>query len=295
MDETQIVKREDMTMERLVERDRFETALAAAKAIHASAMFPEYRSPEQIYVACLWAEENNVPKTTALRQVHFIKGRLVVEADLMKGMVKRLGCGRFEYEQGEGTCTLTAERLDTGEMFTTTWNRARAAKANLTNKDNYRNYEAEMLRHRCDAEACRALWPDIVGGLYVTEEAAEIQDAQLVEKPKVGAALAAEALGIEVPDDSGGSDVGDAQSETPTDKAPEDAPQASTESGGAVVLIPDGPVMGDNPKFALFATVGPVPIGRHQTDKLIYFCGECGELNVGAGESCPHVEAMKGA
>ena len=25
-------------------------------------------------------------------------------------------------------------------------------------------------RHRCDAEACRALWPDVVGGLYMIEE-----------------------------------------------------------------------------------------------------------------------------
>ena len=217
---TEIVKADSMTIERLQERDRFEVAMGMAKVYYTSRMFPQYQSAEQIFVAAKWAHENDVPETTALRMIYFANGRMGFEADLMKGLVKRRSKARFEYAEKDGQCVLTAFRLDTDEQYVSKWTLERAQRAGLAGKDTYKKHPGTMLRHRCDGEACRALWPDIVGGMYVREEMEEIVDAEAHLTADSTAAIA-DKLGIT---DGGGADSAEGRDEAEGKEQPSAAP-----------------------------------------------------------------------
>jgi len=194
-DETALVKGDAITLQRRAAQDRFAVEMGQAKVIYESGMFPDLKSPQQAYVKGLFAREHEIPVLTAMRQLYFVQGKVALEADLMKGMVVRTGTARFEYEMGEGFCNLLATRTDSGDSYPAKWNRERAARAGLDRKDNWKKYEAEMLRHACDREACRALWPDVVGGMYTTDELDSIPLA-VVDEPESRTEAIKAALGV---------------------------------------------------------------------------------------------------
>ena len=222
-DEQAVVKVEAITVERLQARDAFEMQMGVAKTIFKSNMFPDLKSPEQAFVKLLFAKQYRVPEITALRQVRIIQGNVALDADLLKALVKRTGTAQFEYDQSEGVCSLQATRTDTGEVFKCVWDRERACRAGLDKKDNWKRHEIEMLRHRCDAEACRALWPDVVGGLYLVEEMPD-EPPEVVDEGLSTADRVKLALGV--PPEAG------------PDPAPEEEGGDQTEDGKATVEQP---------------------------------------------------------
>ena len=169
-DEQAVVNVEAITVERQHARDQFAMQMGVASTIFESGMFPDLKNAQQAFVKLLFAKQYKIPEITAMRRVRIIQGSVALDADLLKGLVKRTHTAQFEYDQSEGVCSLQATRTDTGEVFKCVWDRERACRAGLDKKDNWKKHEIEMLRHRCDAEACRALWPDVVGGLYMIEE-----------------------------------------------------------------------------------------------------------------------------
>jgi len=70
-------------------------------------------------------------------------------------------CGTFSHKQGG---SLRVE-----------WTFEQAKKANLTNKDNWKNYPQAMLRARCIAEGVRAVFPGAIGGMLTVEEAQDVE------------------------------------------------------------------------------------------------------------------------
>lgn len=165
------------------EREQFKARMGMAKTFWRSGLYPECDNEAQAFVKIQTGIELGLQPAAAMRQIYVIPQSgggftISLSADLMKGLVKRDSDVKFEYEKGDGYCELTATRNDTGETFHTRWDRDRAqpiSQGRSGTKRNWSAHEAEMLRHRCDAEACRALCPDIVGGLYCQEEAEEVQ------------------------------------------------------------------------------------------------------------------------
>jgi hypothetical protein len=54
------------------------------------------------------------------------------------------------------------------------WNMARAEKAALKGKDNWKKFPRQMLRSRVVSEGVRTVWPGATSGFYETNEAADI-------------------------------------------------------------------------------------------------------------------------
>jgi hypothetical protein len=117
----------------------------------------------------------------------------------MHGLCERTGeVGRWDYATYEKRkVVLEAERRRPNgdpRSITVQWTWSDAEDAGLTRKDNWRSYPAQMLRHRCDADAARALFPDVVSGLYTPDELGANYD------PKRGEVVEVEAETTEAPE-----------------------------------------------------------------------------------------------
>ncbi len=181
--------------------------MGRAKTIYASGLFPNNKSAEQVYVKMLLARELDLPTTLALRAIYVTPdGTVGMLATVMKGLVKRTKTARFEYTETPGKCHLKATRLDTGEVYECEWTQKDAHERGIDKakdgsiKTNWRVYGPDMLRARCDAQACRALWPDVLGGIYDLDELDQIKEAEVVSVTTSRTNAIERALGVTPPE-----------------------------------------------------------------------------------------------
>jgi len=134
-------------------------------------------TPQAAMVVMMQGEELGLSPFQALNGIDIINGKTSTSAEVMVGLVRRSGlCEKFDIvESTLETCTIEAKRIG-GSELSITWTIDQASKVTipkggfLTSKAVWKNYPRAMLRHRCEAEICRALWPDVVAGLYDHEE-----------------------------------------------------------------------------------------------------------------------------
>ncbi len=247
-DETALVKRDEtalVSMDYLREREIFKVKMGEAKVLCESGMFPDCQNAAQAYVKIMTGRELGIPATTAMRQLHVVKGRVGLDADLMVALVRKAGKGRIWHDQEEGYCVAYGVRADTGETEEYRWDRERVERSNVAKSEKYgtkltwQHHESAMLRHRADAELCRSLWPDVVGGLYTIDELAEIEPPEFVEPPASRTEAVKRALGAktaespapEPPDESSSpeapSEPADGEEPAKTSQAPQEAPESS--------------------------------------------------------------------
>jgi hypothetical protein len=138
----------------------------------------------------------------ALRSIHVVEGKPVLSADLLVALVKRSGaCEYFRLVESTPE-KATYETLRKGEPKPTplTWTMEDAKRAGLNNRQNWKAHPAAMLRARCAAALARAVYPDLLLGVYEESEGEEIAEAA---KKKEGATRTVEArTEIHVVDDS---------------------------------------------------------------------------------------------
>lgn len=136
------------------------------------------KRPMDVMVVLQKGRELGLMPMQALENIHPIptKGgiKLVTSADLMVGLCLRSGlCEYFEPVEADGQHAIFAtKRMGRPEQkgdFTI----ERAKRAGLLSKDNWRNYPQEMLMARAKAGLARAVFPDVVGGLYADVEMIE--------------------------------------------------------------------------------------------------------------------------
>ena len=177
----------------MAEVDNYQLMVALAKKVFQSGLFPDSVNNEaQALVILLTGKELGIGPMASLRTIHVIDGKAGLAADLMVALVKKRGIGRFEYDrdQEKGYCKLTATRTDTGETYVAIWDRERVERSGINKgregkiKHNWAAHEPTQLKHRCDSEACRALWPDVILNLYTHEELDEIKGVQILEAPE---------------------------------------------------------------------------------------------------------------
>lgn len=140
-----------------------------AKAIAESGLFG-MKSPQQALALMLVAQSENQHPATITQDYDIIQGKacrkthsVLARFQLMGGKVEwhtlsqEAACATFSHPQGGSL------RID--------WTIEMARKANLTGKDNWKNYPRAMLRARVIAEGVRAIYPAAIGGMLVPEEA----------------------------------------------------------------------------------------------------------------------------
>ena len=215
-----------ITIEHMRRQEEFQHLLGLGKAFFDSGVYG-LKSPAEGFAKLHFAVEHDIPLTTALAQVHIVQGKPVVAADLMVAMVMRSGKGTIEREETDDYCITRGTRTDNKMTYEAKWDRQRIELAGLTNKDNHKKHPKEMRRHRADTECVRALWPEVVGGMYSPDEADEIIDVQVVSPTSVTEAVKT-ALGVPrapVPDTLGVPNAS-------VDPQPDDLPDATVPLSG---------------------------------------------------------------
>lgn len=139
--------------------------------------------PAAVAAAILAGRELGIGPMTALQHLHVIDGRPAMTAQLMRALVLAAG-HTFSVDESTSTrCTITGRRAD-GSTMTVVWTMDDARRAGLTGRKNWTTYPRPMLFARATGELCRALFPDVIGGMaYTLEEAGEIDAAPSAPEP----------------------------------------------------------------------------------------------------------------
>jgi hypothetical protein len=116
----------------------------------------------------------------SIRSIHVIDGKPTLSADLIAALCLRRSdvCEYLQPTESSATkATYTAKRKGAPAAVTMSFAIEDAQRAGLAGKGNWAKYPAAMLRARCVSAICRAVFPDLVGGLYDS-------DSEEIEAPR---------------------------------------------------------------------------------------------------------------
>lgn len=141
--------------------------------MHSGLIPKSIRSSQALFLVLIQGRELGLTVMQSLKGVHIVEGRPAISSQLMMGLVLR--SGKAEYfrllESTAEAATYETKRKDEPEPVRLTWDIAKAKKANLLSKFNWKAYPEEMLRARCASALCRERYPDVCAGLYTPDEA----------------------------------------------------------------------------------------------------------------------------
>lgn len=154
-----------------------------------SRLYQNYGSQQAIFAVIMRGRSLGLDATTALSVFHNLKGKLTMHADLIEALVLRSGKAEY-FEMVESTstqATYATKRITGRREQSLTFTIEDAYFAGLVTKDpkgqggylgisesgkpsNWDKYRATMLRHRCKTQLARAVYSDVVLGLYSIDE-----------------------------------------------------------------------------------------------------------------------------
>lgn len=153
----------------LAEAKELSTVLAAANSLPASLK----KSPADIVAIVLAGAELGIPPMASIRSIHLIDGKPVLSADAMAGLCLR-NRDVCEYltlvVSTDAKATYRAKRKGAPEPVEISFTIEQAKIAGLVGKGNWAKYPAAMLRARAMSAIARAVFPDLVGNLYDSDE-----------------------------------------------------------------------------------------------------------------------------
>lgn len=109
----------------------------------------------------------------SIRAFHTIEGKPSMAAEAMVALVLASGKAKYFRRVGEGTAesvTYETWRVGDPEPRRCTWTIAMARTAGLHTKDNWRTYPRPQLSARAKSELAKDVYPDVLAGIYSTEE-----------------------------------------------------------------------------------------------------------------------------
>lgn len=164
-------------------------AWAIAGALENSRLYQNFGTQAAIYAVVMRGRSLGLDATTALASFHNIKGKLTMHADLIEALVLR--SGKAEYfdvvETTAKVATYATKRVGSRREVVITFSIEDAFHAGLVEKhpegrdglrgisdsgkpSNWDKYRATMLRMRAKTQLCRAVYTDVVLGLYSSDE-----------------------------------------------------------------------------------------------------------------------------
>lgn len=162
--------------EHALEPRSFQAGWALAKCLFNSRLF-NVASPEAAMAIIMAGRSMGLDAVTSLRGFHVVKGRPVMSAALMTGVI--LGSGKAKY--------FRLLKSTNDEAVYETWRKgdpepvqmgfsitdAKRAQLSFAGDSNWSKYPRTMLRWRAAAELARAVYPDVVMNVYVPGELEE--------------------------------------------------------------------------------------------------------------------------
>lgn len=133
--------------------------------------------PAAVAAAILAGREIGLGPMASLQHLHVIKGRPSMSAQMMRALVLAAGHTIRVHESTTTRCVLVGARRG-GPEQAVTWTMDDARKAGINGHGQWQTYPRQMLLARATAELCRAMFPDVLGGMaYTPEEADDMTEA----------------------------------------------------------------------------------------------------------------------
>ena len=168
--------------ERQLEPRSMTEAKALAKVMFDSGLFSAYGTPQAVMSTVLAGRELGLTAMASLRAIHVVEGKPTLSADLIRALVLRSGKAKYFRctERSATRATFETQRdEDPAFRLTFTIEEARAAwpkSEDAWAKSGWGKNPADMLIARASAKLARLVYPDVVHGLYLTDEMLEARE-----------------------------------------------------------------------------------------------------------------------
>lgn len=149
-----------------------------ANAISDSRLFGKI-TPAQAFALMLIAQAEGRHPATVAQEYDIIQDRPALKAVAALARFQHAG-GTIQWLQRTDLIAEAQFSHQLGGQLVVCWTMERATKAQLTAKDNWKKFPAQMLSARVVAEGVRAVLPACLNGCYLSEE---VQDFEPAEKP----------------------------------------------------------------------------------------------------------------
>jgi hypothetical protein len=163
----------------IIPRSITEVTDLAARFSKSALLPPDLRGKEaDVFVTLLAGQELGLSPMASLRSIHVVKGKPILSADVMVGLVLASGlCEYFRPGKKTGNSVTYVTKRKGCEPVELEWTLEYARNAGLGGGDNWKKYPRAMLSARCKAELARDVYPDVLAGVYEESEAAEFREA----------------------------------------------------------------------------------------------------------------------
>lgn len=148
--------------------------------------------PEDVMIVLMMGRRLGLEPDQSIQAIHVVKGKPVLSADLIVAQCLKhpsvcryfvptlLSSERVEYSTQRTNAPVSTQMVYTMED---------AKRAGLTGKDTWKANPMDMLRARCASKLARAVYPDLVLGLYTPEEMDVDHEPSVVQAPRTLADL----------------------------------------------------------------------------------------------------------
>lgn len=174
----------------IFEGNQMETAVKAANMLAKSNLIPfQLRGKvEDIFSILVMGHELNVSPMQALCSINVIQGKPTIPPQLMIALVRSKIPNSFisikvDAEKRQATCEAARDKDRREEGYTAVWDMEKAELMGLSGKDNYKKQPLTMLRWRAVGEAIRAVFPDVLMGLYFPQELQDFDGKEIQIAP----------------------------------------------------------------------------------------------------------------
>lgn len=139
-----------------------------ARAIAGSGLFG-VKTPDQAFALMLIAQAEGRHPATVAQEYDIIQGRPALKSQAALARFQAAG-GSIRWTERTDTACEAEFVHPQGGKLSIRWTMERAQAAQLTGKDNWRKFPAQMLSARVVSEGVRAVFPACLSGLYLAEE-----------------------------------------------------------------------------------------------------------------------------
>ena len=156
-----------------------------ATTLSKSTMIPAaFRAqPIDAFVVILQGQELGLSPMQSLNSIVVIQGKPTLSAQLMLALCRaKVKDFSLSVKQGTEEVTVVGKRGE--DSFESTWDKNKASAMGLLGKDNYKKQLVTMLRWRAISEVCRVLCPDVLMGVYATEEFQDVEGEVIKIQPE---------------------------------------------------------------------------------------------------------------
>jgi hypothetical protein len=140
-------------------------------------------NPPAVMAAMLKGHEVGMAPMQALSHIHVIKGRPTISAEGQRALVLAAGHSIRVKKLSPEVCTLVGIRAGESEGTEVSYTLAEAKKAGIARGNNWQNHPTDMLLARASTRLCRAVFPDVTGGLASAEEVIDLDETDVGDAP----------------------------------------------------------------------------------------------------------------